>query len=394
MERYTLSAKRASEEVWGVSMWRARKGKEVSYIVKRFNVMDGGARTMLIAELNSLIACPASLAVVPIDAFLDGLEVALVLEDGGEVLRDLMDRCGRVTEQNAAIVLRQVVQALRYLHETLRLVHNHVDASSLLVSRVGEVKLSSFGYSAPQVVAAGDGSMAPRRLRGAFVHMSPERLLGLDCSFAADVWSLGVLSIEMMTGRGPYDMASFAGGDGGLFRFKQAVVAGPSPSLPRGAESSHDARLFVDACLHKDLKLRATLPVLQSHVFLAKFENFATQFLGRWVGKSKRLANKLRKDSSAGMAGLRARQAAQAGTDPARPADGPQDAPQASVPPAGSANDKKKGGQGLAAQLSARHSIFAAINLAFDNTGKPAPPKSKSKSDSDSDSHSDDEPGA
>ena len=88
--------------------------------------------------------------------------------------------------------------------------------------------------------------------------MSPERLLGLDCSFAADVWSLGILTLEALLGRSPYDMARFAG-PGALFEFKRNVVAGPSPGLQRGGEHSNDARLFVDACLHKNLKLRATV---------------------------------------------------------------------------------------------------------------------------------------
>eukprot|EP00961_Rhodomonas_salina_P041928 563813-Rhodomonas_salina.1 len=143
--------------------------------------------------------------------------------------------------------------------------------------------------------------------------MSPERLLGLDCGFPSDVWSLGILTLELTLGRLPYDMSEFAGPNA-LFEFKKRVVTEPSPHLRRGAawlanprnqtrghtvlahgmqrlccasdlaqrwsercavalqsaaltsglsrageEQSDDLRHFVDSCLHKNLKLRLSI---------------------------------------------------------------------------------------------------------------------------------------
>jgi hypothetical protein len=76
--------------------------------------MDGGLRNMLVSELNGLIACPDHMAIGLCDAFLDRLEVVLVLDDGGGFyLRDVLEIRGRLPEQNCSIVLRQVRNAAR-----------------------------------------------------------------------------------------------------------------------------------------------------------------------------------------------------------------------------------------------------------------------------------------
>jgi serine/threonine protein kinase len=107
-------------------------------------------------------------------------------------------------------------------------VHNDVEASNILVLRQGEIRLGGFCYSAKNVGKA-------RKFAGPYIHMSPERLLGLDCGFPSDVWSLGILTLELTLGRIPYDMCKFKGGNA-LFEFKQHVVTEPSPCLRRGEE--------------------------------------------------------------------------------------------------------------------------------------------------------------
>jgi serine/threonine protein kinase len=392
-----------------VQVLRATDAGGRSYTVQRYRIADGGPRGMLVAQLNGLIACPEHLAVALLDAFLDsdGLHAVVVLGDGGgSYLRDVLEARGRLPEQNAAIVLRQALAALGHLHGQ-GLVHNDVDARNLLVSPQGQVRLCGFWRcaAAPAAAAAAAGGGRPaRRLAGPFVHMAPERILGLGCGFPADVWSLGIAAAEMLLGRAPHDMARFAGPDA-LFEFKRwrigagpggwggwrmdwggggkgivaglcwegeegeqlrrngwtgagqakrglggrpgirparghgqrretacgarrrgwarkgkggrrAVVSEPSPSLPRG-EFSHDARLFVDACLTKDLNLRATVPGLRSHFFLARHERFCERFLGHWVGKARDIAARARQaaDAAAAAAAAGGRQGAAGGGD-------------------------------------------------------------------------------
>jgi serine/threonine protein kinase len=254
VQRSVLSQERRWECVEGLRVLRATDEAGHWYTIKRFRVTHCGARRMLVSELNGLIVCPEHVAVVLCDAVLDGLEAVVVLDDGGGFyLRDVLEVRGRLPEQNASIVLRQVLAGLRHLHEG-RVVHNDVDARNVLISPLGQARLCGFCYCALHT------ERPARRFAGPFVHMSPERLLGLDCGPPADVWSLGILALEILLGRGPHDMARFAGPDA-LATFRRAVVSEPSPGLHRGGGFSDDARIFVDACLHKNVKLRATAQV-------------------------------------------------------------------------------------------------------------------------------------
>ena len=73
------------------------------------------------------------------------------------------------------------------------------------------------------------------KFAGDYAHMAPERLLGLECGFKADVWSVGILTLELLIGASPYDMARFTGPTA-IFDFKKVVIQEPSPALRRGGE--------------------------------------------------------------------------------------------------------------------------------------------------------------
>lgn len=272
-----------ADEVQGLQVWRAKDAKGHSYTIKRFSLTEFDPRRMLVNEMDGLIDSLPHQAITPLNAFLDRLEVVLVLDNmDGRYLRDVIAVKGKVPEQNASIVLRQVLQAVRYLHESKLRVHNDIDARNILVLKSGEVRLGGFCYSTRNVGAS-------QKFAGPYIHMSPERLLGLDCGYASDSWSVGILGMELLLGRPPYDMDHFNQyGANALFEFKKLVVTEPSPSIKRGDDYSDEVRLFVDSCLHKNLKLRLSVAGLLSHPFITKYESFMPNFLGRWMSKEKK----------------------------------------------------------------------------------------------------------
>jgi serine/threonine protein kinase len=267
----------------GMRVLRAHiHGHSHKYTVKRYQVMQTNARRMLISELDGLMDCPSHLAVSPLDAFLEGLEVAIVFDDnGGRYLSEVVGTRSKFSEMNLSIVVRQVLNALRFLHETKLRIHNDIDPRNILVLRSGEVRLSGFGYSSKNTNAHSKAN----KFAGPFVHMSPERLLGLECSYAADVWSVGILAMTLLHGKPPYNMSQYSGPDA-LFKFKQMIVTEHSPSIPRGDEYSDEVRLFVDSCLHKNIKLRPTVSALITHSFIATWDGYHNNVLGRWISKN------------------------------------------------------------------------------------------------------------
>lgn len=188
---------------------------------------------MLIASLDGLHDLESSLTSVPhmgvqvVDAFLNRLEVMLVLDDGGgRYLHEILNVKGNVPEQHVSIILRQVLHALDYLHSRKMRIHNDIHPSNLLVLRSGEVRLSGFWFSSKTQTSQS------QRFAGRYGYMAPERLLGLECGFASDVWSVGMLTLELLLGRPFFDTSELYDAKS-IFEFKKHIVEENSPSLSR-----------------------------------------------------------------------------------------------------------------------------------------------------------------
>lgn len=266
-----------SEDVIGLEIYKAFDPNGNQFTLQKYNIMDTACRELLVAELDGLTDMDPGQGVVLCDAFLENMRVCVVLDtEGGTMLREAIVERGPLPEMVTSIVLRQILHAVRSMHETKSRLHNDIDARNILCLRTGEVRLGGFKYSMKLVGKAS-------KFSGPFVHMAPERLLGLECSFPSDIWSIGMLAIELALGKCPYNVSQFQGPNA-LFEFKQFAVTAPSPSL-RGVDScSAELTNFVDLCLHKNMRARATPPELLAHPFIAKYESFLLP-AGSWLTK-------------------------------------------------------------------------------------------------------------
>ena len=115
-------------------------------------------------------------------------------------LYDLLDRCGRLPFDVAAVCAMQVARALDYIHYR-GIVHRDIKPANVMVSRQGGVKLMDFGIahdrSFEDLTEAGTGIGTP-------AYMSPEQILGDKLDARSDIFSLGVVLYQMITGRKPF----------------------------------------------------------------------------------------------------------------------------------------------------------------------------------------------
>ncbi len=121
----------------------------------------------------------------------------------------------RLPYEAVAAIGAQVAQALAHVHAR-GVVHRDIKPQNLLVSRRGEVKLCDFGIAQRERLPSADIPLAPRaaptdhapRENGAFgtpAYMSPEQILGEDVDARSDLFSLGVVLYQLLTGTRPFD---------------------------------------------------------------------------------------------------------------------------------------------------------------------------------------------
>ncbi|XP_078124448.1 triple functional domain protein isoform X1 [Sander vitreus] len=138
-----------------------------------------------------------------IDTFETPSSYALVLEmaDQGRLL-DYIVSWGNLTEEKVACYLRDVLEALHYLHNC-RIVHLDVKPENLLVAHSSSgqpmVKLTDFG-DAVQLNSA----HYVHPLLGSPEFASPELVLGEPVSLSSDLWSLGVVTYVLLSGASPF----------------------------------------------------------------------------------------------------------------------------------------------------------------------------------------------
>jgi serine/threonine protein kinase len=122
----------------------------------------------------------------------------------GATLAQMLRACSRFTGDEAAFVGQELCRALAAVHAA-GLIHADVKAQNVMQVPGGRTVLMDFGASLRQ---AATGSRR-RRLTGTLVYLAPEVLRGGKQSIAADIYSLGVLLFQLVTGRYPVDGSSF-----------------------------------------------------------------------------------------------------------------------------------------------------------------------------------------
>ncbi len=170
------------------------------------------------ARAASALDHPNICAIHDIDETADGQLFIVMAFYSGETL-DLKIARGSLAVDDAVAVTVQVARALVKASE-MGIVHRDVKPANIMVTPEGVVKILDFGIAR----LAGRGELTePGGVVGTAAYMSPEQALGEATDGRTDIWSLGVVLYEMLTGRKPFQ------GGGGPAAVAAIVNQTPQP---------------------------------------------------------------------------------------------------------------------------------------------------------------------
>ncbi|AMD21247.1 HEL033Cp [Eremothecium sinecaudum] len=187
------------------------------------------------------------------------------------------------TELSLSKISYAILKGLSYLHREYKIIHRDIKPSNILINSKGCVKICDFGVSKKMIDSIADTFV------GTSTYMSPERIQGSCYSTKGDVWSLGLMIIELVTGEFP--LGGHNDTPEGILDLLQRIVNESPPSLPASAGLSADIIDFVNCCCVKDERNRSSLTELMKHNYIMKYTNnsdYQRKFR-RWCKKIKKM---------------------------------------------------------------------------------------------------------
>lgn len=137
-----------------------------------------------------------------LDVGMDGENRYLVMEFvQGQTLKQVIQEKGRLPARAAAEITIRILSALQHAHEN-GIVHRDIKPQNILVNEEGHIKVADFGIARiadTQTITRSDTVM------GSVHYFSPEQARGKPSDVRSDLYSVGIVLYEMLTGRVPFD---------------------------------------------------------------------------------------------------------------------------------------------------------------------------------------------
>lgn len=146
----------------------------------------------------------------------------------GRELRDVLKDGTLLPVEQVLNIVAQVALGLAYAHEH-DIIHRDVKPSNIMVIRDGQVKITDFGIAR---MASSSVRTQTGMVLGSPKYMSPEQVMGKNIDQRSDIFSLGVMLYEMLTGQAPFDGENV---NAIMYQTLNAITPPPStlnPSVP------------------------------------------------------------------------------------------------------------------------------------------------------------------
>ena len=214
-----------------------------------------------------------------LDSFLqeasNELWVVMEFMEGG-ALTDIIDNNPVITEDQISTICFETCKGLAHLHSQ-DIIHRDIKSDNVLLDRMGNVKITDFGFCAKLT----ESKSKRATMVGTPYWMAPEVVKQKEYGPKVDIWSLGIMAIEMIESEPPYLNEE-------PLKALFLIATNGTPRLKNPNKLSRELKAFLSVCLCVDVRSRASADELLKNEFFQNRSTLASLAeLLRWREKSR-----------------------------------------------------------------------------------------------------------